>query len=260
MITALVQARMRSTRLPGKVLMPILGIPMLGVMMERVACAKLIDQVAVVTSTNSSDDEIFKYCEVNDINCYRGSEEDVLARYFKAAVLYNASHIVRLTADCPLIDPKIIDLVIEKYLLEEVDYAANTAPPPGSFPDGMDVEVFSFSALKNAFQEAKLPSEREHVTFYFWKSGKFKTIRVENPEDLSKLRLTVDYQKDFETICNIFEKLKNLENQFGLEEIKELYMENPSLFTNQTEFGRNSGWQDSLDSDLAVAKISKKDD
>ena len=259
MITALVQARMGSTRLPGKVLMPILGVPMLEVMMKRVALSKLIDQIVVVTSTNSPDDEIASFCSDNEIKCYRGSEKDVLARYFHAAVSYKASHIVRLTADCPLIDPKIIDLVIEKYLSEEVDYAANTAPPPGSFPDGMDVEVFSISALESAHRIAILPSEREHVTFHFWKSGKFKTIRVENVEDLSKLRLTVDYTEDYETVCRIFEKLKHLENDFGLEEIKDLYAKNPGLFTNQTEFERNSGWQDSLRSDQKVEQFSSKE-
>ena len=260
MFTALVQARMGSTRLPGKVLMPILGIPMLGIMVDRVARAKLVDQTVVVTTTNSSDDQIVSFCKLNNIKCYRGSEQDVLARYFNAAVSYKASHIVRLTADCPLIDPKIIDLVIQKYLSEEVDYVANTAPPPGSFPDGMDVEVFSFSALENAHKMANLPSEREHVTFHFWKSGKFKTLRVENVEDLSKLRLTVDYDKDFETVCRIFEALEHLKNNFGLEEIMELYMKNTSLFTNQTDFERNSGWQESLNSDLDVIQHSRKED
>lgn len=251
---------MGSTRLPGKVLMPILGIPMLGIMVDRVARAKLINQTVVVTTTNSLDDQIARFCRLNNIKCYRGSEQDVLARYFNAAVSYKASHIVRLTADCPLIDPKIIDLVIQKYLSEGVDYAANTAPPPGSFPDGMDVEVFSFVALEDAHKMAKLPSEREHVTFHFWKSGKFKTLRVENEEDLSKLRLTVDYDQDFETVCRIFEKLEHLENNFGLEEIKELYMNNSSLFTNQTDFQRNSGWKDSLNSDLDDCQHYRKVD
>ena len=98
-----------------------------------------------------------------------------------------------------------------------MEYLANTVPPPGTYPDGLDVEIFTFDALEKAYFSARLPSEREHVTFHFWKSGKFKTLRVENVEDLSKLRLTVDYDKDFETVCRIFEALEHLKNNFGLE-------------------------------------------
>ncbi|MFH1645372.1 MAG: glycosyltransferase family protein, partial [Candidatus Omnitrophota bacterium] len=201
MVAAIIQARMSSTRLPGKVLMLINGKPMLMYMVERVLAALSIDKVIIITSTDSSDDPIAQLCEKNKFLLYRGSLEDVLERYYQAAVYYKVDTVVRLTADCPLLDPDMIDKVVAVYKEGKYDYVGNTIPPKWSVPVGMDVEVFSFEKLAQLSREVKNRTDREHVTFYLWKNPDiFKIYRYENKEDLSRFRLTVDYKEDFELV------------------------------------------------------------
>ncbi len=174
---AIIQGRMNSSRLPGKVLKPIAGRPMLCHVMDRTASAETINEVIVATSDDPSDDPIELTCSREGYLCYRGSQFDVLDRFYQAASLADASVIVRITADCPLIDPGVIDRTVRAFFEQGADFAANRLPPPykRTYPIGLDVEVCSFTALERAWNEAKLPHEREHVMPYLYdQPGRFK--------------------------------------------------------------------------------------
>ena len=247
MIVAIIQARMGSTRLPGKVLKRVNGIPLIKYQVDRVEKSKLIDKVVIATSKSKKDDQIVSFCEVNNICFYRGSESDVLSRYFSAAIEYNADIIVRLTADCPLIDPIIIDNTVNLFNQSKVDYTSNTSPPETShFPDGSDVEVFSINALKRANDEAISQADREHVTFYFWKDAfknGFQTTQLSNAENWSKYRITVDYPEDFEVVKRIIFEL-NKRNQFGkLGEIIQIIKDYPEIYDLNSKYYVGIGWE-----------------
>jgi len=247
MIVAIIQARMGSTRLPGKVLMDLNGTPMLGYQVDRVKKSKLIDQVVVATSILLQDDEIASFCENNNISYFRGSENDVLSRYYDAAIKYNADIIVRLTADCPLVDPLVIDRTIELFQKNNLDYSVNTVPPETSqFPDGSDVEVFSMHALEWANKEVVSEEDREHVTFCFWKSKQkksFKIAQLGNNENWSKYRFTVDYPEDYEVVKKIDRELKR-RNQFGtLKEVILILKENPKIVELNVKYYFGIGWK-----------------
>ena len=223
---------MGSTRLPGKVLMKIEGKPLLEIMLKRVKKSKLIDKIIIATSDQYKDDKIVDYCKVRKYNFFRGSENDVLLRYFDCAKKYNGDVIVRLTADCPLIDPGIIDKVIKLYFDSNVDYAANTVPPETNrYPDGSDVEVFSFKGIEGLVGKASDLNDvdREHVTFPFWKRNfEYKTIQLPNKYDWGKFRITVDYPEDYELMKIIFEAGKEFE-YMPLESIIEYLDNNPQF-------------------------------
>ncbi len=184
---AIIQARMNSTRLPGKVLKLIDTRPMLGYMAERVSSASEVDDYVIATSVEVSDDPIEEFCINNGIPVFRGNNEDVLDRFYHASKITNAKIIIRLTGDCPLVDPNIINKMVRIFKKNSYDYLANTAPPEEiTFPEGMDVEIFTKEALKKAWNEAEKPSEREHVTFYFWKNKNlFSTFRYDRGENYS---------------------------------------------------------------------------
>ncbi len=255
MIAALIQARMGSVRLPGKVLADINGRPMLAGMFDRVRSARKIDRCIAVTSTDPSDDPIVEMCGREGIDVYRGSLDDVLDRYYKAAAGINSDVIVRLTGDCPLMDPRVIDEVVGVYEQGGYDYVANSAPPPGTFPDGMDVEVLSFMALEKAWREAKKPSEREHVTFYFWQNpDKFRIFRHDRKDDLSKLRLTVDHPQDLEVVREIYARLYPKDPFFSMESILDLLNEHPELCRSNQSIQRNHGWASAFAKDKSIKK------
>src|SRR5438132_2399961 len=161
-VVAIIQARMTSSRLPGKVLADVCGKPMLYYVVTRAQQAKRLDLVVVATSNESSDDTIETFCELHRVSCFRGSKDDVLDRYYRAAERYRGDVIVRLTADCPLIDPLIIDKVVETLLPGNFDYVSNIREV--TYPDGLDTEVFTQNTLNQTWREAATPSEREHVT------------------------------------------------------------------------------------------------
>ena len=238
---------MGSTRFPGKVLMDLNGIPMLQFQLKRVEKSRLVDQIIVATSTLEQDDQIATYCQNNEISCFRGSENDVLNRYYIAAKKYQAETIVRLIADCPLIDPVVIDRTIALFQESNSDYVANTAPPETSnFPDGSDVEVFSFQALEQAHQEATDEDDREHVTFYFWKSNKknsFQTVQLNNQEDWSEFRFTVDYPEDFEVVKMIDAELKTRDEFGSLEEIIGVLRDHPEITALNSKYFFGIGWE-----------------
>jgi spore coat polysaccharide biosynthesis protein SpsF len=210
MIGVIIQARMGATRLPGKVLKKLGDNALLDFQISRIKEAKNIDTIVVATTVEDADDEIEVFCNGKGIPCFRGSENDVLSRYYECARDNKFETIVRLTADCPLIDPAVIDKVVTLFFEEKVDYCSNTVPPETSFwPDGSDVEVFSFAALEQAHRNAVKLEDREHVTFFFWKdkSNGFKTAQLQNFENWSKYRFTVDYQKDYDVVKLIYDEI-----------------------------------------------------
>ena len=251
---AIIQARMTSTRLPGKVMMDVNGAPMLYHVMARARLASAVDLVTVATTTNATDDTIAEYCKVQRVQCFRGSENDVLDRYYQAAGHFGAEVIVRLTADCPLLDPAVIDRVIETFRAGDYDYVSNTIEV--SYPDGLDTEVFSFAALGRAWKEANLISEREHVTPYLWKQpGLFRLANVKNETDFSKLRWTVDEPPDLEIVRRVYHYF-GTEPAFGMNDVVALLRTHPELCEINADFERNEGYQKSLRDD---ATISEKD-
>ena len=246
---AIIQARMGSSRLPGKVLMKVGGRELLSYMLERVAAAKNVSAPLVATTTDPKDDPIADFCDRNKIPMFRGDENDVLDRYYRAAQTLNPDVVVRLTSDCPLIDPQIIDAVVEAHRAAGNDYTANTAPPVGTYPDGMDVEVFSFASLERAWKEAKLPSEREHVTFYLWKTGLFKTSRVDLPESLSTFRLTVDYPEDLAVVTAVLDALHAKNPLFTMRDVIDFLNAHPDVRERNAAIGWNQGWKPALEKD-----------
>lgn len=237
---------MGSTRLPGKVLKDVDGVPLLKIMLQRVVAARRLDKVVIATSVLPTDNPIAAFCASEGYECFRGSESDVLSRYYECAAKLGAKVIVRLTADCPLIDPAVIDSVVELYEKAGVDYAANTVPPETStFPDGSDVEVFSCEALGRAQREATVASDREHVTFYFWRdpSRGFKTAQLRNTEDWSKFRLTVDYPEDFEVIKVIVSELLKDETCPSLAKIIAFLGTQPGLAALNSKYYFGQGWK-----------------
>ena len=245
MIVAIIQARMGSTRLPGKVMKEVDRVPLLKYQLDRVKMSDRLDKVVIATTNSNKDDIIVDFCRKNGIEYFRGSEDDVLGRFYKCAKEYKADIIVRLTADCPLSDPKVIDDTIELFISEKADYTANTAPPETrKYPDGSDVEVFGMEALERANAECKDLSDREHVTFYFWRyDNGFKTCQLGGDRDFSNYRLTVDYPEDVEVIDFIIKELKK-KNTFGhLKEIIDILEANPEVKVKNSRYCFGMGWK-----------------
>lgn len=230
-IVAIIQARMTSTRLPGKVLLEVQGKPLLEYQIERVLRSKLLNDIVIATTINDTDNPIVEFCERVGIKYYRGSEHDVLSRYYEAAKKNNADVVVRLTSDCPIIDPVELDKVINTYLtsMDAYDYVSNSLIR--SYPRGMDTEVFSFKALEMTYQNATKNYEREHVTPYIYQNESiFEIKNVKYKEDESKHRWTVDTPEDFELICKIIEELYPLNRNFSLEDILNIFNLYPEWF------------------------------
>lgn len=226
----IVQARMSSTRLPGKVLKKVLNKPLLEYQIERITKSELIDDIIIATTNNEADKAILDYCIKKRINCFCGSEEDVLARYYQAAKEYNADVVIRLTGDCPLIDPIVVDKII-KYFFENsnrYDYVSNIIKR--TYPRGMDTEVFTFKALEKTYLNAEKSYEKEHVTPYIYNNPHIYSIaNVVNVKDLSSFRLTVDTIEDFKLIEIIIENLQIQNKNFSLNDIINLLEQNPDL-------------------------------
>lgn len=228
---AIVQARMDSSRLPGKVLLDVAGEPMLVRVVERTKMAKSLDKVVVATSKSPSDDGIVDLCKERRYLIFQGSEFDVLDRCYQAAKVYQAGVVVRITADCPLIDPSVIDLTVRRFFESGVDFATNRLPPPWtrSFPIGLDTEVCSMDALERAWREAKLPYHREHVMPYIYEQeGRFRVLKVDHEPDYGNLRWTVDTQEDLTLVRMIYEHFSG-RNDFTWLEVLDLFKESPEL-------------------------------
>jgi len=222
----IVQARMTSTRLPGKVLLPLAGEPMLTRLVERLRRVQRADGIVIATTTNATDDPIAALCSQLGMLCHRGSEHDVLSRYADAARLHGADTVVRITSDCPLIDPALIDQVIAVYEEGESDYVSNMLPP--TWPYGMAVEVFSAAALAQAHAEATQAAEREHVTpFIYWHPERYRLRNVASPVDLSQHRWTVDTPEDYALVGRLFDHLVPTHPHFTQADVLALLDQHP---------------------------------
>ena len=232
-LVTVVQARMGSTRLPGKVMRPLSGKPLLVCMMERVLAAKHAGVVLVATTTATQDDPIVELCAREGFPCYRGHPTDLLDRHYQAAKLYQADAVAKIPSDVPLIDPKIIDRVLGVYLVDPARYDFVSNLHPQSYPDGNDVEVMSMSALEIAWREAIRPLEREHTTPFLWENPqRFRIANVTWPSglDYSKShRWTIDYEEDYQFIRAVYEELYPRAPFFGLEDILELLARRPDI-------------------------------
>ena len=243
MVIAIIQARMGSTRLPGKVLMEVNDRPLLAYQLDRISKSKKLDKIVIATSILEKDDVIENFCKEYGVDCYRGSENDVMSRYYECAKKYNPDTVVRMTADCPLIDPEIIDKVVRRFEDDNVDYCANTVPPETSkFPDGSDVEVFSMKALKQANTEVKNTHLREHVTFQFWQDDKYTSSQYTQDKDWSKYRITVDYPEDFEVGEYVFSELKAKKISGSLNEIIKIIDNNQEIKEKNSQYFFGQGW------------------
>lgn len=227
-VVAVIEARMGSTRLPNKVMLPFVGKPSLELMIERLRRSKTISQILVATTTNRADDAIVDLCRKLKVAFYRGSEEDVLKRVVEAGQKYLADIIVRLTADCPLVDRRIVDRLVKIYLSNNYDYVSNVIER--SYPIGLDVEVFSFKGLKEIEKIAKEKIYREHPPYYFYANpSKFslKNIKARGRMNQPNLRLTLDTKEDYCLLEKIFEKLYPEDSNFSAEDAVNLIRRHP---------------------------------
>lgn len=247
-VIAIIQVRLDSTRLPRKALRDIIGKPMIIHLLERTEKSELINDIVIATTKSKSDDEVVDVVKKYGLPIFRGNYEDVLDRYYNAAKKHKADVIVRITGDCPLMDPQIIDKIIQYFIDHDYDYVSNTIKP--TYPDGLCVEAFSFKTLEKAWNEAKLLSEREHVTPYITKHPEiFKVKNIENSIDLSHLRWCVDQQEDLEFVTEVFKRLYNKDAIFFMEDVLELLDGSPELKEINIGIQRNEGYLRSLKED-----------
>ena len=232
-ILTVVQARIGSSRLPGKVLLPLAGRPLLVRMVERVRRAHLAGTVVVATTHDPADDAIAELCAAHGLECFRGDALDLLDRHYQAARHYGADVVLKIPSDCPLIDPAVIDEVVGFYLhfADRYDFVSNLHP--ATFPDGNDVEIMPIAALETAWREARRPLEREHTTPFFWENpGRFRLGNVEWETDLDysmSHRWTIDYPEDYEFIKAVYDALYSTKPDFGLDEVLHLLARRPDI-------------------------------
>lgn len=248
MILGILQTRVSSSRLPGKVLKPILGRPMLQLQIERLQAAQGIGRLVVATSNQAEDAPLAALSRHVGIECFRGSLNDVLDRFYQCAAQHRPDIVVRLTGDCPLIDPKVIDVGIEYFRSYDYDYVSNSLTR--TYPDGLDVEIFRFTALEQAWREANLPSEREHVTPYIYKNpDKFMVGQFTHATDCSSFRWTVDEPADFDFVRSVYEALYPKKCLFTMDDILSLLKVHPELARINSGFVSNEGYLKSLAED-----------
>lgn len=239
MITAIIQARVASTRLPNKVFANLAGKPLIWHIVNRVSASERIEKVVLATSTNPLDDALETWARRNDVEVFRGSEQNVLSRYHQAAQASGASTIVRITADDPFKDPVVIDSVIEMYLSETLDFAYNNKPP--SFPEGLDTEVFTVDALNRAARESRDPFEHEHVTQYFYRHPEsFKQMNYDYKTDISNLRWTIDTEKDLSMARLVYEDLFQEKPIFLMDDILALIEQRPEIAKINSDVQRSA--------------------
>jgi spore coat polysaccharide biosynthesis protein SpsF len=240
MILGVLQARTSSSRLPRKVMLPMAGAPMLARQIERLLRANRLDKLVLATSDRVEDDCVAKLADAAGIDSYRGSLNDVLDRYYKAAAPHTPSHVVRVTGDCPLADWEVIDRTIAFAVEGGHDYASNTLKP--TWPDGLDVEVVTFAALESAWREAASPVEREHVMpFITSRPERFRLGSVENRRDLSGMRWTVDEPRDYEFVCRVYDALHPRNPAFTTDDVLALLQSQPELGMLNSGIVRNEG-------------------
>ena len=248
-VLAILQARTSSSRLPNKVLLPLHNAPMIIQQVKRLKRSKLIDKLIVATSVEASDLKLVELLKQHAVDYYQGSLDNVLDRFYQAAHLWKPEHIVRLTGDCPLTDPDIIDRVVEKHLQCNADYTSNVNPP--TFPDGLDIEIMTFSALKHSWENAQLKSDKEHVTPFIKKHPElFKIENYEASMDYSHMRWTVDEPEDFEFVKAVYSELYYKNKDFNYNDILQLIKKNKQIEKINNKFVRNEGYLKSLKKDV----------
>jgi glutamate-1-semialdehyde 2,1-aminomutase len=235
---AIVQARTGSTRFPDKVLKLVCGTPLIELLLQRLGAARSLDEVVLATSADPRDDQLAAHVHQLGITVSRGSEQDVLDRYYQAAVQTGADVVVRITGDCPLVDPGLVEEAVAAFSAGDADYLSNTDPP--TYPDGLDVEVFTFAALECAWRHARRPAEREHVTPYLRESGRFRVRGLRNEQNLSAVRWTVDEPADLEVVTAVFGRF-HPRRDFTWREVAQLMQREPSLFAANRHLNRNEG-------------------
>jgi len=247
-VVAIIQARNGSNRLKGKIMKDLAhGVPLISMVVKRARETSLVGLVIVATTENPEDDCLAQWCYENKIEVFRGSGENVLDRYYKCAIKCDAEIIVRITADDPFKDPKVNDRAIKLLIDNNYDYVSNTISP--SYPEGLDIEVFTFAALKNAYENATLESEKEHVTPYIWKNkDHFKIFNFIHSENISHLRWTIDYKEDLDFIRSVCKKL-DINNSFSMRDVMIVLRENPEIAKKQKNVIRNEGYIKSINED-----------
>lgn len=237
-VLCILQARMGSRRLPGKVLLQVGGVPLLEREVNRIKRAKTVDKIVIATTINKEDDAIESLARRIGVDCFRGSEKDVLDRYYQCALLYSGFFsIVRVTGDCPLVDPAVIDQVVSLFQKGNFDYVSNIEIGNETFPNGMDVEVLTRETLEEIAAKATLASEREHVTLFIRRNKeKFKNANVDAPADFSQFRLTVDYPGDFEVVKFVIEHSKEDASYIDYVSLLKTY---PEIREKNIQFLRN---------------------
>lgn len=250
--TIIIQARLGSKRFPKKVLSKIENKPMIWYSIERLKGIPEIKQVILATTKNPQDEILLKIAKECNIMSFKGKTFDVLDRYYKCAIKFDADPIIRITGDCPLIDSVIIKKMLNKYMKNDYDYLTNTFPP--TFPDGLDVEIFSFKTLQKIVHKAKLSSEKEHVTSYIQNHPKeFKIFNYENTKDLSKLRWTVDEKQDLIFVKKIYNIMKPKVN-FSMQNILKIISKEPDISKINSKISRNEGYLKSIKKDKKMEK------
>jgi len=253
-IGAIVQARMSSERLPGKVLLPLAGKPVIWHVLDRLRHAKKLKSIVLATSDEPEDKALKVIADEFSIPTYFGNLDDVLSRYYHAARQFRIDPIVRITGDCPMIDPEIVDEVVQYFIDGNYDYCGLS----GAFPDGLDTTVFSFAALEAAFNEGRLSSDREHVgaTFFRNNTGRFRIGGYQKFTDRSDYRWTIDEEKDYEFLKEAFRELYSPARPFSYRDVFELLKKRPELQRINIHIVRNEGYLKSLKKDK---RFSEKD-
>ena len=256
-MACIIQARVGSTRLPNKIFKKLDDkFTVLDYVLNQITCSNLINKIIIATTTLDEDNDVENYAKKLKINYFRGSSEDVLDRYYQCAKKFSITTIVRITADCPLIDPQIIDQLIKTFQSNSYDYVSNTQPI--TFPVGIAVEIFSFNVLENAWKNAKLPSEREHVTPYLYNNKrKFSTYNIKSPEDYSFIRLTIDKMNDLQFLKLLISKIKN--RPILLNDVIKFTFENPETVKINNDTLPLEGYLKSLKKDKEFFKTTSKD-
>ena len=250
-IVTVIQARCGSTRLPGKVMLPLCGKPLLFRMVQRVLAAQLAGTVVVATTQEQQDDPIVELCQKYDLNVFRGHSTDLLDRHYQAAKEYNADVVLKIPSDCPLIDPKIIDKTIQFYLRHQGEYDFVSNLHPATYPDGNDVEIMTINALEKAWKEAQKPLEREHTTPYFWENPTlFRQANLPWSSGLDysmSHRWTIDYPEDYDFINKVYEELFPINATFALENILELLEQKPEIYQLNSKYAGVNWYRNHLD-------------
>ncbi len=250
MILAIIQARMGSSRLKGKVMRDFGGKTMLETLVNRIKPSRKIDKIVIATTIEPEDDKIAEFCLTSHVACFRGSEWDVLDRFYQTALSYAPNAVVRLTADCPLNSFQVVDEVIEKYQDGQFDYFSNSNNEPDYLEDGFDTEVFSFNSLSTAWQDANMLSEREHVTPFIKGCGKFNCGWSKSHPDYN-YKLSVDTEEDFQVVFSVFRELNSI-SDFSIGEVVKLLSRKPGLLDGNRSSTVNAGYKKSIENDKRV--------